>query len=52
MTITTTSVSGVIHHVYLDNLEPDTDYFYKCGDFSAGRTSKVLHFRTLPAIGK
>lgn len=43
--------SGVIHHVFLTNLEPDTIYYYECGDFSVSQTSGTLYFKTLPKVG-
>lgn len=43
--------SGVIHHVTLQNLKPSTTYFYQAGDFTAGKTSGVLSFKTMPAVG-
>lgn len=39
--------SGVIHHVYIDQLTADTTYFYQCGDFTLGFTSGLLNFKTL-----
>ena len=39
------------HHVTLANLEPDTQYFYQCGDDEAG-WSEVLSFRTAPGDDK
>jgi hypothetical protein len=45
--------SGIIHHVYLNNLNPSTVYFYKCGNFSAELplVSDVFSFETMPAVG-
>mmetsp|Transcript_2363 Transcript_2363/g.1695 ORF Transcript_2363/g.1695 Transcript_2363/m.1695 type:complete len:452 (+) Transcript_2363:54-1409(+) len=43
--------SGVIHHVTLTNLRPNTVYFYRCGDLDADATSGLLSFRTMPRVG-
>jgi len=57
--------SGWLHNVELRNLQPNTLYYYQCGDFSilpsngddypytppTGR-SGTLFFKTLPAVGK
>lgn len=43
--------SGVIHHVTLTNLKPDTMYYYRCGDLESDVTSGLLSFKTMPAIG-
>ena len=43
--------SGYIHHVLIDELEPSTLYFYKCGDFVNKIKSTLLNFTTLPKIG-
>nr|GMD59847.1 purple acid phosphatase 23 [Ipomoea batatas] len=40
--------SGIIHHVRIDGLEPQTKYYYKCGDSSLGEMSEELVFETLP----
>lgn len=43
--------SGYIHHVLIDDLEPNTQYFYICGDFVNQIKSERLNFTTLPKIG-
>ena len=43
--------SGYIHHVFIDNLEDNTQYFYKCGDFVNKYKSSLLSFTTLPKVG-
>lgn len=43
--------SGFIHHVLLPNLEPLTQYYYKCGDLILQKTSNILSFKTLPKTG-
>ncbi|KAA0033306.1 purple acid phosphatase 15 isoform X1 [Cucumis melo var. makuwa] len=44
--------SGIIHHVRLTGLEPDTLYQYQCGDPSvAEEMSDVYFFRTMPVSG-
>jgi acid phosphatase type 7 len=43
--------SGVIHHVQIDGLKPETLYFYQIGDFTKGSTSGTLTFKTLPKVG-
>ncbi|KAH6834598.1 purple acid phosphatase 23 [Perilla frutescens var. hirtella] len=40
--------SGIIHHVKIDGLEPETKYYYKCGDSSIGEMSDEHSFETLP----
>ncbi|KAM7265806.1 hypothetical protein ACFE04_003489 [Oxalis oulophora] len=40
--------SGIIHHVRLTGLEPDTTYYYRCGDPSIPAMSGIFHFRTMP----
>nr|GLL43795.1 purple acid phosphatase 15-like [Ipomoea trifida] len=40
--------SGIIHHVQLTALEPDTLYYYRCGDPSLRAMSKIYHFKTMP----
>jgi len=42
--------SGYIHHVYLNNLEPESTYFFECGDFEKKTTTKS-HFTTLQKPG-
>ena len=44
--------SGMIHHVQINNLKPDTLYFYQCGDFSTEDLSGTLTFKTLPKVGE
>ncbi|GLT97777.1 hypothetical protein SLE2022_153260 [Rubroshorea leprosula] len=41
--------SGIIHHVRLRGLQPDTLYHYKCGDPSISAMSDIHYFRTMPA---
>ncbi|PIN15542.1 Purple acid phosphatase [Handroanthus impetiginosus] len=43
--------SGIIHHVRIDGLEPETKYYYKCGDSSLDAMSEELVFETLPLPG-
>lgn len=43
--------SGIIHHVRLTGLEPDTLYQYQCGDPSIPAMSDVYYFRTMPVSG-
>ncbi|KAM7462089.1 hypothetical protein LguiA_030210 [Lonicera macranthoides] len=40
--------SGIIHHVRIDDLEPGTRYYYKCGDSSLPAMSEEHLFETLP----
>ncbi|CAH9071911.1 unnamed protein product [Cuscuta europaea] len=40
--------SGIIHHVKIDDLEPETKYYYKCGDSVLGSMSEEFVFETLP----
>ncbi|XP_021907137.1 purple acid phosphatase 15 isoform X2 [Carica papaya] len=40
--------SGIIHHVRLTGLEPNTLYYYRCGDPSIPAMSSIHHFRTMP----
>ncbi|KAL7597341.1 hypothetical protein Lser_V15G29565 [Lactuca serriola] len=40
--------SGIIHHVQLTGLSPDTVYYYRCGDPSIKSMSGVFHFKTMP----
>eukprot|EP00250_Pteridium_aquilinum_P009915 c19024_g1_i1 orf=45-1793(+) len=40
--------SGIIHHVCLEGLTPDTTYFYTCGDSALSAMSEEREFRTLP----
>ncbi|KAI4345357.1 hypothetical protein L6164_012488 [Bauhinia variegata] len=43
--------SGIIHHVRLTGLEPNTMYQYRCGDPSLPAMSDVHYFRTMPVSG-
>ncbi len=43
--------SGVIHHVQVVGLQPNTVYYYQCGDFDRDSTSGMLVFKTLPKVG-
>lgn len=40
--------SGIIHHVQLTGLKPNTLYRYRCGDLSLSAMSKEYYFRTMP----
>ncbi|XP_015086743.1 purple acid phosphatase 15 isoform X2 [Solanum pennellii] len=40
--------SGIIHHVQLTGLKPDTLYYYRCGDPSIPAMSTIYHFKTMP----
>lgn len=40
----------MIHHVTVQNLTPDTVYYYQCGDSQAGM-SQTYSFRMPPAVG-
>ncbi|KAJ0234783.1 Purple acid phosphatase 23 [Hirschfeldia incana] len=44
--------SGIIHHVLIDGLEPETKYYYRCGDSSAPAMSEEISFETLPLPSK
>ena len=39
------------HHVKLENLTPNTRYFYTVGDGTAQGTSAVLNFTSQPQVG-
>ncbi|CAL5416705.1 unnamed protein product [Camellia sinensis] len=43
--------SGIIHHVRLTGLEPNTVYYYQCGDPSLPAMSNVSYFKTMPVSG-
>nr|XP_025693638.1 purple acid phosphatase 15 isoform X3 [Arachis hypogaea] len=43
--------SGIIHHVRLTGLKPNTLYQYRCGDPSLSAMSEVHYFRTMPESG-
>ncbi|MED6167758.1 Purple acid phosphatase 15 [Stylosanthes scabra] len=43
--------SGIIHHVRLTGLKPNTLYQYRCGDPSLSAMSEVHYFRTMPVSG-
>ncbi|CAM6035913.1 unnamed protein product [Sphagnum compactum] len=43
--------SGIIHHVHITGLEPDTQYYYKCGDPFLSAMSTELQFKTLKLPG-
>ncbi|KAM4070601.1 hypothetical protein ACB094_12G177500 [Castanea mollissima] len=43
--------SGIIHHVRLTGLNPNTLYYYRCGDPSRQAWSKVDSFKTMPVSG-
>ncbi|KAL6526667.1 Purple acid phosphatase 15 [Orobanche gracilis] len=40
--------SGIIHHVCLTGLEPNTLYYYRCGDPSIPAMSAIYYFKTMP----
>ncbi|XP_009611645.1 purple acid phosphatase 15 isoform X1 [Nicotiana tomentosiformis] len=40
--------SGIIHHVQLTGLKPNTLYYYQCGDPSIPAMSTIYHFKTMP----
>nr|AGL44403.1 calcineurin-like phosphoesterase [Manihot esculenta] len=40
--------SGIIHHVRLTGLKPDTIYYYRCGDPSIEALSGIYSFKTMP----
>ncbi|KAL2932754.1 Purple acid phosphatase 15 [Bienertia sinuspersici] len=41
--------SGIIHHVRLTGLKPNTLYYYQCGDPHIPAMSSLNHFRTMPS---
>ncbi|XP_073281301.1 purple acid phosphatase 15-like isoform X1 [Primulina huaijiensis] len=43
--------SGIIHHVRLTGLEPNTLYYYRCGDPSKQLMSAIHSFKTMPVSG-
>ncbi|KAM2798796.1 hypothetical protein COP1_003717 [Malus domestica] len=43
--------SGIIHHVCLTGLKPNTLYFNRCGDPSIAVMTEIHHFRTMPVFG-
>lgn len=43
--------SGIIHHVRLTGLKPNTRYYYRCGDPSIRAMSNILSFKTMPQSG-
>ncbi|XP_034685008.1 purple acid phosphatase 15-like isoform X1 [Vitis riparia] len=43
--------SGIIHHVRLTGLKPDTVYYYQCGDASIPALSDIHYFKTMAASG-
>lgn len=45
--VTTEKLEGYYHHVKLTGLEPDTKYYFSCGDNARG-WSEELSFRTAP----
>ncbi|KAK3006865.1 hypothetical protein RJ639_015530 [Escallonia herrerae] len=40
--------SGIIHHVRLTGLQPNTNYYYRCGDPTLPAMSDIYQFRTMP----
>ncbi|ONK56204.1 uncharacterized protein A4U43_C10F5200 [Asparagus officinalis] len=43
--------SGIIHHVRLTGLKPNTKHYYQCGDPSIPSMSKTHKFKTMPNPG-
>jgi predicted phosphodiesterase len=43
--------SGIIHHVRLTGLKPETTYYYRCGDPTLSAMSSEHTFKTLPLPG-
>lgn len=43
--------SGIIHHVRLTGLDPNTLYYYRCGDPSIPSMSDIYSFKTMPVSG-
>lgn len=43
--------SGIIHHVRLTGLQPNTIYYYQCGDPSIPAVSIIYYFKTMPVSG-
>ncbi|KAL5562111.1 hypothetical protein UlMin_031858 [Ulmus minor] len=43
--------SGIIHHVRLTGLKPNTRYYYRCGDPSIKAMSGIHYFKTMPVSG-
>ncbi|KAF8394095.1 hypothetical protein HHK36_020300 [Tetracentron sinense] len=43
--------SGIIHHVHLTGLKPETLYYYRCGDPSIPAMSGISFFKTMPVSG-
>ncbi|KAH9680769.1 Purple acid phosphatase 15 [Citrus sinensis] len=43
--------SGIIHHVLITGLQPNTLYEYECGDPSISAMSSSHYFRTMPVSG-
>ncbi|WOH16209.1 hypothetical protein DCAR_0935758 [Daucus carota subsp. sativus] len=43
--------SGIIHHVKIDDLEPGTKYYYKCGDSFLNAMSQEHVFKTFSVPG-
>ncbi|RVW12562.1 Purple acid phosphatase 15 [Vitis vinifera] len=43
--------SGIIHHVRLTGLKPETVYYYQCGDASIPALSDIHHFKAMAASG-
>ncbi|XP_062109193.1 purple acid phosphatase 15-like [Humulus lupulus] len=43
--------SGIIHHVRLTGLKPNTLYQYQCGDVEEGISNNLYYFKTMPESG-
>nr|XP_010926759.1 purple acid phosphatase 15-like [Elaeis guineensis] len=43
--------SGIVHHVRLTGLKPETQYYYQCGDPSIPAMSDIHAFKTMPTPG-
>ncbi|XP_030507448.2 purple acid phosphatase 15 isoform X1 [Cannabis sativa] len=43
--------SGIIHHVRLTGLKPNTLYQYQCGDVEEGISNNLYYFKTMPKSG-
>lgn len=43
--------SGIIHHVRITGLKPETTYYYRCGDPTLSAMSDEHTFKTLPLPG-
>ncbi|CAA3030308.1 purple acid phosphatase 15 isoform X2 [Olea europaea var. sylvestris] len=43
--------SGIVHHVRLTGLDPNTLYYYRCGDPLIPSMSDIYSFKTMPVSG-